>query len=154
MSTTNQNTLNQLNKVLSNFAANHQQLNSYYFGDYWEQTASGTTRYPSMVATFTGNSLDGNDFLWNFQIVIEDKIMDGEQNETEILSDVVQIAQDVISYLHQTLTKSTNYGSMILDKSIDIEPFTEKGTDGTGAVVLNITLREGFPFNKCQIPIT
>lgn len=154
MATTNQNTLNQLNKVLSDFASNHQEINKYHFGDYAELTSSGVVRYPAMVVTPLSPELDGNDFLWRFQVVLEDKVMDGEQNETEVLSDTVQRFQDLFSYLHQTFTKSTNYGSLAFEKRASIDLFVEHGTDGTAGGSCEIVLREGFPFNKCQIPIT
>lgn len=142
-------TLNQIVGELNTIANNHLQIQTFGFGDVWEIATSGDIQYPIMWA-----SLDGVDIstsakteTYKFSLFFMDIVKNGEINETEVLSDQLSIAKDVLATL-----KNPTYEWSFEDNVSSLEDFTERFTDSVSGWKLNINLKLPFTSNRCVIP--
>ena len=75
-----------------------------------------------------------------------DRVLPGEENEDEVLSDTLSILLDFVAYFRQLHT------DVDIQRSVTINPFTERFDDKVSghSMILNIT--QPYAYNKCQIP--
>jgi hypothetical protein len=141
-------TLNQVVKGLNDIATAHQQINSFGFGDIWEMATSGVTNYPIMWVDCTGATRERSTTTYNLSIYLMDLVQRGEGNETEVLSDMHRIAEDVIAEIrHPDWTWVLNFDSVTIDN------FTESEPDMLSGVKFDISLSVVQPDDRCQIPL-
>lgn len=156
-------TINELVKLMNNFATNHDMINDFGFGNTWEIGTSRQMLFPWMWATVQPSSvvLNGNKSQLpqvSFSIIFADKLNDnpnvndvnGEDsnNGQEILSDCFQYAQDFIQYI---LSEWGQYGVNIID-SPTITPVWDETTDKVNGWALDINF--GLKHFNCLLPFT
>jgi len=100
MASVQNQTQNQLIKVLSDFATGHLQLQSFEFGYSFEFAASGDTIFPQLFVEPLPHSSSKGVFNFNFRLIFADLVSKGERNRDEVLSDMLEIAKDLIAQLH------------------------------------------------------
>lgn len=140
-------TYNQINDAFNTIATAHKQINTYGIGDIWEIATSGTIRYPLMWAKPESGSVEGKTYVSKFKIILMDLVHKGESNENDVISDMEQVALDVIAVL-----KDSNYAFELLSENIPLERFTEKFYDEVAGVTIDISLRIPFNADRCAIP--
>jgi hypothetical protein len=141
-------TLNQILKELEVIAQSHKQIDTFAFGDFHEINTSGDIRYPLMWAFYDGVVINEGVQQVNFNLVFCDVVKQGEVNETEVLSDQLEIAKDVIAQLNDPMY-SWNFDA----NNINIQPFTERWTDSVSGYSVNITLELPYTSDRCVIPM-
>lgn len=140
-------TFNQVNKAFNDIAVAHKQINTYGIGDIWEIATSGTVRYPLMWAVPQPSSLELNVFVSRWKLIFMDLVHKGEKNENDVLSDMEQVALDVVALL-----KNPNYEFDFKEEGITLERFTEKFYDDVSGVSIDISLRITNPSDRCAVP--
>ena len=132
-------TLNQIKKVLSDIATAHKQINSFGFGDIWEYTLE-TQVHPVMWAELKDSSfnLDGKEFDIVLSLYFMDLVNKDERNETEVLSDQLSIASDVLSTLNNIVYQDYFY----VNSGVSITPFTESTDNEVSGWKCDVTLRQ------------
>ena len=143
-------TLNQIVKELTKLGNDHEQINFVYFGDVWERLSNGEVTYPAMFFTLTGATFGAKDIGYSFSMYFMDRMLMEETNETEVLSDMTQVAGDIVAQLRYpedysivTWTPSTN---------MPLSFFTESDPDLLAGVKLDTTLTVPFLNDRCQVP--
>lgn len=139
-------TLNQTIKLLKDIALSHYQINSVYFGDVWEFLAQPDNTYPAMFYSLTGASITERNLDMNFSFFFLDRQLQNEDNENEVLSDQLLIAQDVYAMM-----KSPKF-SWEIGTSATLEFFTENEKDYLAGVKMDLTITYPFLSDRCQIP--
>lgn len=139
-------TLNQTINLIKQIGQSHEQINTVYFGDVWEFLAQTDNVYPSMFYSLTGSSINGRELTMSFSLFFLDRQLTDETNETEVLSDQLLIAQDVISMLFHP-----NWQWYLSDQ-INLEFFTENEKDYLAGVKADVSFIYPFLSNRCQIP--
>lgn len=139
-------TLNQTVKLIKDIAQSHDQINTVYFGDVWEFLAQTDNTYPAMFYSLTGSQINGKSLDMSFSLFFLDRQLQDETNETEVLSDQLLIAQDIISML-----RFPKFDWEIGDNVI-LEFFTENEKDYLAGVKADVTVSFPMLSNRCQIP--
>lgn len=140
--------LNQVKKVLETIATNHKQINSFGFGDIWEFTTESLTMGVMWAELKDSSfSLNGKSLLLSMSLYFMDLVKKDEGNETEVLSDQLQIAGDVISILDADYNDS-----FFVDPNVPLTPFTEKSDDEVSGWKADLVLRIPFTKDTCVIP--
>lgn len=140
-------TLNQIVKTITDLGNAHKQIKSVYFGDLADYLSRGTDNiYPSLYFDLTGGNISGKSVILNFSLYFFDRVLHEETNETEVLSDMLEICQDIIAQLR--------YNNFDFDEGLSatLTFFTEDTPDLLGGVRADITLDLPFLANRCVIP--
>ena len=143
-------TLNQIVKELTTIGNDHEQINYVYFGDVWERISNGEVTYPAMFMTLTGASFGAKDIGYSFSLYFMDRMLMEETNETEVLSDMTQVAGDIVAQLRYPEDYSIVTWS--LNQNLPITFYTESDPDLLAGVKLDITLTLPFINDRCQVP--
>jgi hypothetical protein len=143
-------TLNQIVKELTTIGNQHEQINFVYFGDVWERLSNGEVTYPAMFMTLTGASFGAKEIAYSFSLYFMDRMLMEETNETEVLSDMTQVAGDIVAQLRYP----EDYGNVTwtLNQNLPITFYTEEDPDLLAGVKLDISLSLPFINNRCQVP--
>lgn len=150
----------QIVQDLSGIAYYHPQINSFGFGDITQITMDIETKvspvYTKMYVIPGNVNLAQNRLLYNFSIIILDKINNDYSNQSDVMSDTLEIAKDIYTILYQSYTQT--YGGFSIDYTPlwgpNVTPFLERFEDILGGWTLNITIEQPFDYNTCVLPIT
>lgn len=143
-------TLNQIVKELTTIGNDHEQINFVYFGDVWERLSNGEVTYPAMFFTLTGANVAAKEIGYSFSLYFMDRMLSEETNETEVLSDMTQVAGDIVAQLRYP----TDYGKVTwtVNQNLPLTFYTESDPDYLAGVKLDITLTVPFINNRCEVP--
>jgi hypothetical protein len=142
-------TLNQVVKTITDLANAHQQIKSVYFGDFPDYLSRGTDNvYPSLYFDLTGGQIQERSVVLNFSLYFFDRMLHEETNETEVLSDMLEVCQDIIAQL-RSQTFEFDEGL-----SATLSFFTEDTPDLLAGVRADITLDLPYISNRCVVPST
>jgi hypothetical protein len=142
-------TLNQVVATITNLANAHEQIKSVYFGDLSDYLSRGTENiYPSLFFDLTGGNIQEKSVVLNFSLYFFDRMLPEDTNETEVLSDQLQICQDIIAQLR--------YNNFEFDEGLNatLTFFTEDTPDLLAGVRADITIDLPYTANRCVIPTT
>jgi hypothetical protein len=140
-------TLNNLVTTITNLANAHEQIKSVYFGDLSDYLSRGTENiYPSLFFDLTGGNIQEKSVVLNFSLYFFDRMLPEDTNETEVLSDQLQICQDIIAQLR--------YNNFEFDEGLNatLTFFTEDTPDLLAGVKADITIDLPYTANRCVIP--
>jgi hypothetical protein len=139
-------TLNQIVKTITTFANNHEQIKFVYFGDVWERLSNGEVTYPAMFFTLTDAQILAKQIQYNFSIYCMDRMLTEETNETEVLSDMTLIGQDMVAEL-----RDPKY-NWIASDNMNVSFYTESDPDYLAGVKIDFSLTLSLLNDTCQIP--
>lgn len=142
-------TLNNIVTTITNLANAHQQIKSVYFGDLADYLSRGSDNvYPSLYFDLTGGNIAERSLVLNFSLYFFDRMLHEETNETEVLSDMLEVCQDIIAQLR---SQSFEFDEGL---SATLNFFTEDTPDLLAGVRADITLDLPFLANRCVVPST
>jgi hypothetical protein len=139
-------TLNQIFKLIEDEATAHQQVKQYGQGDVWEISPKELD-YIVLWAIEEGASVSERTLTYNIRLLAMDRVLPGEENEEEVLSDTLLILLDFVAYFRQLHTEDVN-----IQTSVSFEPFTERFDDKVTGHSCVLSLTQPYNYNKCQIP--
>ena len=139
-------TQNQLIKVLNDFADDHLQLQSFQFGYSFEFAASGDTKFPQLFVEPLPHNHSNKEFFFNFRLIFADLVSKGERNRDEVLSDMLEIAKDAIAQLHHPDYR------FILQEGISLQDFFDDHDEEVSGYIATISIKTAFDNDRCQIP--
>jgi hypothetical protein len=139
-------TLNQIFKLIEDEATAHQQVKQYGQGDVWEISPKELD-YLVLWAIEEGASVSERTLTYNIRLLAMDRVLPGEENEEEVLSDTLLILLDFVAYFRQLHTEDVN-----IQTSVSFEPFTERFDDKVTGHSCVLSLTQPYNYNKCQIP--
>lgn len=143
-------TLNQIVKKLETFANDHKQLSgNFLFGQFYDYVADKSEQYPAMIVYLQPNQLSENTDTYTFQITICDRLKKDDTNEIEVLSDTNLIAKDLITYFKNSPTER----DVIINTSVTLNDFSDREDSETAGYFFDITFRQNFDYNYCDIPL-
>jgi hypothetical protein len=147
-------TLNQIITRIQNLVSSNVLLSngSFFFGDPWEYTASqisGGMKYPFVGARLVSsaiNGTNGNVFETNINLFFCDLVHKGEENETEVLSDMLKVCQMFYADLVDDLN---DYDGTDVSLTSSMTPFTEKFDDEVSGIEMTITIQQFYNKSIC-----
>jgi len=140
-------TKNILYKYFKDFADNHLQIKDYVYGDLWEISSSQATTYPLFWVSPQPSNISGNEISYNFNILIGDRLEDGDANKVEVESDTFQIGLDLLATLN--LDRELD-----LDKNNTLTPFIHDFKDRIAGHLITLSVSAPFDYNECAVPTT
>ena len=149
----------QLLTYFSSIALNHEQINSFGFGDYKQITNDILTKqepkYPRMYVVPEQVQFNQNHIHYNFGIVFMDRVEDDLSNLDEVMSDTLELASDIFTVFYQSYTYEQGDFSNIVVGEWDpqITPFLERFETILGGWTLNIRMSAPFNYSSCGLPI-
>jgi len=139
-------TLNNIVKQITSIGNNHEQIKFVYFGDVWERLSNGEVTYPAMFFSLTDAQILAKQIQYNFSIYVMDRMLMEETNETEVLSDMTLIGQDIVAKLRDP------YYNWIASDNMTLSFYTESDPDYLAGVKIDFTLTLSSLNDTCQIP--
>ena len=142
-------TLNQIVQTITNLANAHKQIKSVYFGEISDYLSRGTENiYPSLFFDLTGGSVASRSVTLSFSLYFFDRMLPEDTNETEVLSDQLEICQDIIAQLRDN---SFDFDEA---ENVTLSFFTEDTPELLAGVRADITLELSNVADRCQVPST
>jgi hypothetical protein len=140
-------TKNILYKYFKDFADNHLQIKDYGYGDLSEISSSTATTYPLFWVSPQPSNISGNEITYNFNILIGDRLEDGDANKVEVESDTFQIGLDLLATLN--INRDVD-----LDKNNTLTPFIHDFKDRIAGHLITVSVTADFDYNECAVPTT
>lgn len=140
-------TKNILYKYFEQFANNHLQIKDFGYGDLSEISSSQATQYPLFWVSPQPSSISGNEITYNFNILIGDRLEDGDGNKVEVESDTFQIGLDLLATLN--INRDVD-----LDKNNTLTPFIHDFKDRIAGHLITLSVTADFDYNECAVPTT
>jgi hypothetical protein len=140
-------TLNQVVKTIQDIGTAHHQIETVYFGDLPDFLNRGSENiYPALYFDVTGANIVGTSLNLNFSLYFFDRMLPEETNETEVLSDMLEVAQDIIAQFR--------YNNFEFDPltNVTIDFFTEDTPELLAGVRADLTLELPFTADRCAVP--
>ncbi len=145
--------VNKLNVELRDISTAHDQVNTYFWGDFGMAINSGVITYPLVNCFYpTGSMLDNTTPLDLF-IVVSDKVYKDQSNLTETESDTLQVCRDY----YNVINKSDRWNRIGKINNATITKFLHEGRNGADEVaghVLKISFALRDSNSICNIPLT
>jgi hypothetical protein len=112
-------------------------------------------RYTRMYVVPQEVEFNQNHIHYNFAVVIMDKVDDDLSNLSDVMSDTLEIIQDVWTVFWQSYTQQYgNFSNIIVgDWEPDTHPFTERFDSVVGGWTMHIRMSAPFDYNRCDLPI-
>jgi hypothetical protein len=139
-------TLNQLIGKLQTIATNHQQINSFFFGDIADLGTEKPMQYPVLFADVAPSNFTYKVIGLNLQIMVMDIVKKDLSNENDVISDTLQIIEDVIIELRNPSEV------FLIQDSINLTPFSDSQGDEVSGWTANITINIPSTYNSCAVP--
>jgi hypothetical protein len=155
-------TYNQIIQLNREFATAHYQIKTFGNGAAYNivlHDKESWFEYPLMWVEDLPATLNNNEFQFNFRVYfiaqvaqLKDKATDLDStNENEVKSDMIQCAQDLLSFWAQDIT----YPELDLIKTGNsFTTITDKFSDMVTGCYIDLKLKQGFRYNKCAIPMS
>lgn len=145
---------------LSGIAYYHPQVNSFGFGDITQITQDNETIlspvYPKVYVVPDNVQFSQNRILYNFSIIIMDRVNEQTNNQEDVMSDTLEISKDIFTILYQSYAQQ--YGGFSVDYTPlwgpNVTPFLERFEDIVAGWTLNLTVEQPFDYNQCVLPFT
>jgi hypothetical protein len=149
--------------MFEDFATAHLQLNGFGYGPTSEIGTSKkmdfpylwiTHRTPSNIVVSNKTQIPEVRLTFiivdqlNNQVNLADANGSNSTNEQEVLSDCFQIAQDLVNYIS---TQMGQFGVMLMDESISIEPVYDETPDAASGWVMDVALK--LKHSNCITPL-
>lgn len=143
-------TLNNVVQNLSEIANKHLQIHGFKFGDPWEFYTSGVCNCTELWVQPQPPFVSLTTIDYKFTLWLLDGVRRGEVNETEVLSDQILIAHDIIAQLHHP----SYPWAFERSQRFTLNMYTEKTAYKLSGVTFDITLKTLKPADTCQIPFS
>ena len=137
----------------------HLNIHSVTSGDIWEIDLEKNTLFPLFHINPVNVSVGMNTRTFNFQLFVMDLVEPDESNEQEVLSDCLEIMNDIIAvYKHGEILYSYDAAAgeeqrYFIDNDFTIEPFTERFDNAVTGWVMSFAITVENELNSCNIPI-
>ena len=139
-------TLNEIFNLIETQANAHLQVKQYGKGDVWEIQPKELD-YLVLWAIEESASVSERTLTYNIRLLAMDRVLPGEENEEEVLSDTLSILLDFVAYFRQLHTEDVS-----IQTSVSLEPFTERFDDKVTGHSCVLSITQPYNYNKCQIP--
>jgi hypothetical protein len=100
--------------------------------------------YTRMYVVPGDTVLAQNELIYNFQIIIADRLEDDYSNQQDVMNDTLEICKDIFTVLYLSEYESV-WGPAV-------DPFLERFETILGGWTLNLQITQPFDYNRCVLP--
>jgi hypothetical protein len=142
-------TLNQLIGEFETIAAEHRQINEFFWGDFLDAVSRDSVNYPLMVCTLQPSSMDDGVVSVRLIVTICDKYnIDNFRQINEVHSDCLSICNDIKVTMKQERWDEFSD----ITTSFATDPFINRGQDVTAGWTMSVQADIFSADNWCEIP--
>jgi hypothetical protein len=138
-------TLNQIIKRVTDYGNQHAQINFVYFGAIYNRLSESDVTYPAMFFDIEDSRILAKQTEFRFSFYFVDRQLQ-ETEGTEIMSDMVLVAQDIVAQLRN------NYNEWDVSEDIPMDFLIESDPDYIAGVRIEVSLTIPNINNRCVIP--
>lgn len=147
-------TYNSVRNRIRNTCKAHKLINSFYFARYEDLVEEKNFNYPCIFVQSKGGTISQgrHESSIDFRMFVLDRTfvsMDSTDNEADVISDTIGIAEDIVSQLVRMGNVNTD---MQLSITSNFEILLEKDSDVTAGIYFDFTIRILFYQNVCAVP--
>lgn len=147
-------TYNSVRNRIRNTCKAHKLINSFYFARYEDLVEEKNFNYPCIFVQSKGGTVSQgrHESSIDFRMFVLDRTfvsMDSTDNEADVISDTIGIAEDIVSQLVRMGNVNTD---MQLSITSNFEILLEKDSDVTAGIYFDFTIRILFYQNVCAVP--
>lgn len=140
-------TLNQIIAKIEEIGNAHQQIKTTFYGSAFDLLSKGSdVLYPAFIFDLGTANVSGKNLSISFSMFFMDRMLPEETNFQDVLSDQLQIAQDIIAQL------SYNDFEFTLEQTATLNSFMESTPDSLAGWQTDITLDLPYIYNRCEVP--
>jgi hypothetical protein len=140
-------TINQIVAKLQEFQENHPQLNEFGFGDIGDLLNKKDHAYAMMFGVLRPAGLTDKLVDVNIDILFADILHKDKSNQTEIWSDLLQVALDLRAWLD-----NDDFADYFIATASNPEPFTDRFDDEVAGWRMPVRFRVIDLKDRCAIP--
>jgi len=142
-------TINQIKKVFQDYASSHLQINTFGYGQEFEQQAVEGIEYPLLWVVPVSSTVNKVDLDRTYRIIVVDRVRKDESDELDVESDTELILLDSLSYLY----KYSLQNNLDLLDNQSISHVWEKWSDEVSGHYTDITIQDYFDWDSCNLPL-
>lgn len=144
-------TLNQAVNTIKDICSRHPMIKQYAFGQSLMEVDTSQIQTPYFYITPDPSTLQKNGLQMNLIFTCFDQLSEDFSNEQEVLSDTLQIIQDIITELDDfdTIDFQVN-----IENSFTITPFSHRFDSLTAGWWCSVQLQMAYPMSLCDSPVT
>ena len=147
-------TLNSVIKRIRDASLAHKQIETFKFGRPTDFLTEKTLQFGAVFLQDNGGNIDNlsKTTSLNFKLYVLDLVNvsdEAKDNETDVLSDSLSIAEDLIAILNHD-----SYTDWKFTSTNEFEFVIEKFDDLVGGVIVDITIQYPFLRDACAVPTT
>jgi len=137
----------------------HLNINSVTSGDIWTIDLEKNTLFPLFHINPVNVTVTPNQRTFSFQLFVMDLVEPDQTNEQEVLSDCLEIMNDIIAIYKQgeiLYAYDATHGEeqrYFIDDNFTINPFTEEYDNAVTGWVMSFDITVENELNTCNIPI-
>lgn len=146
-------------KDLKKIYEKHDQIMDFGFGFIedvnFKNEGDTTTQYPYMFVIPGDSTIGENDLVYTVKLIMMDRVVNyTDENLLDIMSDMNQILQDVVSQFYLSTTDQTgNYTwTYQIELPVTFQPFADKFSDYVAGYFADIRIRLAQPLDRCNAP--
>jgi len=139
-------TLKQITKIIIDFFEAHLMVNSVTKHTVKGFIGNRDKVYSVANVEFLDSAINGKIRTDSFQITLADLLTPTKDNEFDIYSDTIEIAEDFFTHLQYNPAFTFN-------KSVNSQKFSEEDGDIIAGITFKISLQTVRPQNECNIPL-
>lgn len=142
-------TLNQLIKKIEDIGNAHHQIKTTFYGSAFDFLSKGSDAlYPAFLFDINNASINGKTLTVSFSFFFMDRMLPEETDYQDVVSDQLQIAQDIIAQL------SYNDFDFEFQQSVTLNSFIENTPDLLAGWQTDVSLDLPYIYNRCEVPTT
>jgi hypothetical protein len=137
----------------------HQQIKDFGFGFIEDITIKNVgdtiTQYPYLFVIPDNTSVDERQLSYSIRLVMMDRVVNyTDENLLDIMSDMNQILQDVISQFAFSYTAADGdyTDTYEIDLPVQLQPFADRFDDYVCGYFATITITLAQPLDRCDAP--
>ena len=137
----------------------HLQINTTTTGDLWDIDLDKNTLFPLLHINPVSVSISQGQRQFNYQLFVMDLVNEDNSNEQEVLSDMLEIQNDIIALLkrgeilYHYDAAAGEEPRYFIDNDFTCEPFTERFDNAVAGWVMDLGVIVENELNSCIIPI-
>ena len=134
--------------------AQHYQINEFSTSPLLSDLEVGTKGtqtpavYPYVFLQPIGGTLAQGEMQYQFNLIVMDRVKQNMDKETNTISDMIQIGQDIIAYWNFSVPRPDAYISLPLS----VAPFVERFDNILAGATFTINVNTPFALDKCIAP--
>jgi hypothetical protein len=146
-------------KDLKKIYEKHEQIKDFGFGFVedisFKNQGDTTTEYPYMFVIPQATNTDQNTLSYSVTLAMMDRVVNyTDENMLDIMSDMNQILQDVVSQFYLSTTQETGdyTWTYSIDLPVTFTPFADKFGDYVAGYYANIKITLAQGLDRCDAP--